>query len=203
MASLPPELWLQVSAVATRTRTADLLYDHGIMLQLRGYWGRRAPARAGAIFGQEYLPVAIETDSLGPNISTLFKRVCRNREGELFDKVLELLYGYRDGRRCTRSADRVWRARLVMSIVTARERRPSTSVSVVYRCAKNMGTGFSSLADRGHLSTLSCIIMCIIEHKPNQTKPNQNPRSQLSVNIHYPPARSQPCCHANSFIAEG
>ena len=156
----------------------QIYYDHGIMLQLRGYWGRRAPARAGAIFGQEYLPVAIETDSLGPNISTLFKRVCRNREGELFDKVLELLYGYRDGRRYTTSADRVWRARLVMGIVTAREKRPSTSVSVVYRCGKNMGTGFSSLADRGQLSTLSCIIMCIIEHKLNQTKPNQNPRSQ-------------------------
>ena len=57
-------------------------------------------------------------------MGTLIKRMSRNREGESFDQELELerLYGFRDGTWSAPVADRFWRARLVVSVVGARER---------------------------------------------------------------------------------
>ena len=81
-------------------------------------------ANVAAVNGFEYMPVAIEKDSLtlGPKMGTLIKRMSRNREGESFDKELERLYGFRDGTWSAPVADRYWRARLVISVVKARER---------------------------------------------------------------------------------
>jgi len=85
---------------------------------------RTIDANVAAVNGFEYMPVAIEKDSLtlGPKMGTLIKRMSRNREGESFDKELERLYGFRDGTWSAPVADRYWRARLVISVVKARER---------------------------------------------------------------------------------
>ena len=88
------------------------------------------PVNVAAVNGFEYMPVAIEKDSLmltltfGPKMGTLIKRMSRNREGEAFDKELERLHdhGFRDGTWRAPVADRHWRARLVISVVKARER---------------------------------------------------------------------------------
>ena len=61
-------------------------------------------------------------EALGPKMGTLIKRMSRNREGEHFDKELERLRGFRDGTWSAPVADRHWRARLVISVVEARER---------------------------------------------------------------------------------
>ena len=85
---------------------------------------RTIDANVAAVNGFEYMPVAIEKVSLtlGPKMGTLIKRMSRNREGEYFDKELERLYGFRDGTWSAPVADRHWRARLVISVVKARER---------------------------------------------------------------------------------
>ena len=85
---------------------------------------RTIDANVAAVNGFEYMPVAIEKDSLtlGPKMGTLIKRMSRNREGESFDKELERLCGFRDGTWSAPVADRYWRARLVISVVKARER---------------------------------------------------------------------------------
>ena len=85
---------------------------------------RTIDANVAAVNGFEYMPVAIEKDSLtsGPKMGTLIKRMSRNREGESFDKELERLRGFHDGTWSAPVADRRWRARLVISVVKARER---------------------------------------------------------------------------------
>ena len=51
---------------------------------------RTIDANVAAVNGFEYMPVAIEKDSLTlrPKMSTLIKRMSRNRKGESFDKEL-------------------------------------------------------------------------------------------------------------------
>ena len=85
---------------------------------------RTIDANVAAVNGFEHMPVAIEKDSLTlwPEMGTLVERMSRNREGESFDEELERLRGFRDGTWSAPVADRHWRARLVISVVKARER---------------------------------------------------------------------------------
>ena len=100
-----------------------------------GKFTRTTDANVAAVNGFEYVPVAIEKGSLtsGPKMGILTKRMSRNREGESFDKELERLCGFRDGTWSAPVADHFWRARLVISVVNARERAVDNFIQAV-RC---------------------------------------------------------------------